>query len=427
MNPDLQRQLVRRVLGHLEHRTTDTAAGPSTVPVTAYLDPAGHERERSALFRDLPVVVAHGSQLPSPGDFVTHDASGVPLLVVRGDDGAVTAFLNVCRHRGMRLEAASCGTRKLFACPYHAWSYARDGHLHAIPHGDGFAGIDLDDRGLVRVPAAEVAGLVFVQPAARGQASLDAELASWLGPVASDLDGFGLPAAQVHAPVTMIKKLSWKLAIEVFLESYHLRAAHLVDPIGPHQRNVFPRRTIRELATSPEADWELRRHASILFHVFPNTLVLVEPEHAAVLHVWPQGPARTQVIAYTLVPTLPATEEQRIYWEASNGLLYGAIEEDLGRGEAIQLGLASGANRDLVLGAFEHAIAHFHDQVAHLVGARREPAAPHALDHAPTGPQLASHSGPHVAARVAPTARPVELRLSREPGQRGGSTSRSTS
>jgi len=102
------------------------------------------------LFRELPVQVAHGSH---------------PLLVVRGDDREVSAFLNVCRHRGTRVEDVPCGhEKKAFVRPYHAWSYARDGHLLGIPHDEGFAGIDRSGRGLGRVPAGEAGGLVWARP-----------------------------------------------------------------------------------------------------------------------------------------------------------------------------------------------------------------------------------------------------------------------
>src|SRR5206468_10095005 len=156
MQRELQHQLVRRVLAHLEHRTTDHDGHATAQPVSAYVDPARYERERVPLFRRLPLLVGHASQLAEPGDFLTHDASGVPLLIVRDNIGTVRAFLNVCRHRGTRVEAAACGAKKAFVCPYHAWSYGRDGALLSMPHSIGFAGIERD--GLVEVPCAELAG-----------------------------------------------------------------------------------------------------------------------------------------------------------------------------------------------------------------------------------------------------------------------------
>jgi hypothetical protein len=150
----------------------------------------------------------------------------------------------------------------------------------------------------------------------------------------------------------------------------------LVDPIGPHLRNVFPKRSIRELAGRelaglPESEWSLRRHANLLFHLFPSTLILVEPDHAAVLHLWPDGPTRTRLQSYTLVPEPPATDKARAYWDANNAILYGATAEDFERGESIQRGLASGANPALTFAAYEHALTHFHAHVDAQLGGPR--------------------------------------------------------
>jgi hypothetical protein len=100
---------------------------------------------------------------------------------------------------------------------------------------------------------------------------------------------------------------------------------------------------------------------------FPNTLVLVEPDHIAVSHVWPDGPEHTLVTAYTLVPETPTTDKVRAYWDANNAILYNATDEDYALGESIQAGLGSAANQDVVFAAFEHALAHFHAEVERLL------------------------------------------------------------
>lgn len=374
MDQPTQIELVRRILAHVDARTTDRDGAPTTRPVAAYLDPERYAREVERLFRGTPVAIAHRSALAAPGDFVTHDANGLPVLAVRGDDGEVRAFLNVCRHRGTRLESAPCGRKKAFTCPYHAWSYGKDGSLLAIPHEAGFGAIDRAARALAPVRVVEALGFVWLAPP-------DADVASFVGgTIARDLEGFGVPSSFAYDARTMTKAMNWKLAIDVFLEAYHLKTTHrdsiygmffdnlgLVDRLGPHLRNVFPKRTIRELATLPPESWQLRRHANVLFHLFPNTLILVEPDHAAVLHLWPDGPARTILTSYTLVPEPPATDKARAYWDANDAILYGAVEEDFAMGESIQRGLASGANTDLVFGAFEHALDHFHAAVDRVV------------------------------------------------------------
>ncbi len=373
MERSLEIALVRRALAHIDARTTDADDHPTTVATRTY-GAEDHARELEKIFRAVPLPIGHVSRIPNAGDFFTHDLAGAPLLVVRGDDGSVQAFLNVCRHRGTRVEGAPCGGAKAFVCPYHAWSYARDGKLLGIPHERGFAGVDRDARGLVRVPTSVAAGLIFVFPS---PSATPFDARAWLGPIADDLDGLGIGTSHAHRITSLEKACSWKLAIDVFLEAYHLRPTHrdtiygmffdnlgLVDRVGPHLRNVFPKRTIRELATQPEETWSLREHANILFHLFPSTLILVEPDHSAVVHVFPDGPARARLETYMLVPEPPVTEKARAYWAANDAILHNAVAEDFAMGESIQRGVASGANESFVFGAFEHALAHFHAEIA---------------------------------------------------------------
>jgi nitrite reductase/ring-hydroxylating ferredoxin subunit len=114
--------------------------------------------------RHRPTVVAHTSQLPEAGSFVTADAAGTPLLLVRQDDGSVRALANVCRHRGARVETEPAGRRKMFACPYHRWCYKRTGEIRSIPFDDGFTGVRKAALGLVEHPSARAGNLVWVVP-----------------------------------------------------------------------------------------------------------------------------------------------------------------------------------------------------------------------------------------------------------------------
>ena len=109
----------------------------ATSPVTRYTCPERFSLERQALFRMLPAIVAHSSELVEPDSFLTRELAGLPLLLTRDGAGAVHAFLNVCRHRGNRLVNAASGCRHRFVCPYHAWTWDNRGALVIVPSNRG--------------------------------------------------------------------------------------------------------------------------------------------------------------------------------------------------------------------------------------------------------------------------------------------------
>ena len=117
---------------------------------------------------DSLLVVGPASSLAKPRDFLTHADSGTPLLVIRQEDGSVRGFLNVCRHRGVRVVDEPCGNQRTFSCPYHGWTYGADGALKGIPFRQGFDEINRDERGLVGVSAIELGGLIWAMPTREG-------------------------------------------------------------------------------------------------------------------------------------------------------------------------------------------------------------------------------------------------------------------
>src|SRR5712691_9530291 len=122
----------RKLLAHLEQRTTALADGIYRNPVTDYTDPEQAAREQQLFFCDGPINIGLSALLPRPGDWMTHDYAGVPILMVRRADGSLGAFLNVCRHRGARIADGSGNGARDFACPYHGWVYGVDGALIEI-------------------------------------------------------------------------------------------------------------------------------------------------------------------------------------------------------------------------------------------------------------------------------------------------------
>jgi len=108
-------------------------------------------------------TVAHEAEIPKPGDFKTFDLGRVPLLIARGDDGVVRAFINACTHRQNQVETAPCGNRKGFECPYHRWAFKNDGSLAVCPGSEDFSPkFKKEEYGLKQVNMANVFGLILV-------------------------------------------------------------------------------------------------------------------------------------------------------------------------------------------------------------------------------------------------------------------------
>ena len=126
------------------------------------------------------------SEWAEPGAYRTDDYAGVPILVLRGRDGKLRAFLNVCRHRGAKV-AQGCGKARMFVCPYHAWTYDLDGKVRGIPDERCFPGVRPERSTLTALPLCEKHGLVWVipTPAATAQPSFDID--PWLGGLGPEL------------------------------------------------------------------------------------------------------------------------------------------------------------------------------------------------------------------------------------------------
>ena len=133
-----------------------------TIPADWYVDPRFHHLDREHVLARSWQLVGHTSQLPEPGSLFCLTAAGEPILVVRGDDGKVRGFFNVCRHRGgplaLRDERVS-----VLRCHYHGWTYGLDGHLRGVPDMAGTEEFAREDFGLVPVDLVEWEGLVFVR------------------------------------------------------------------------------------------------------------------------------------------------------------------------------------------------------------------------------------------------------------------------
>lgn len=378
MQPALQQEWLGRVRDHMAARTTDMAESVARIDIARYIDPQRLQAE-VALLRRSPIFVSFSSKLARPGDFVTHDLLGIPILVLRDMDGTLRAFLNVCRHRGAKLvwDKTGCGKRA-FTCPYHAWSYDLRGTLRGLPHEAGFTGIDRAQHNLVALAVTEAFGLVFVQP---DPAQTDYDFTGFLSRIRDDLEGFGLGNHLLHDEREIELNCNWKVVIEGGLETYHVPYAHkrtiasmfadnvaVADPLDPHMRLYFTKRNAAELVDG-EPQGTIRDYGNPLYYIFPNLIILVQPDHATVLSVLPKGTDRCIVHGGALVPPMTlrgdatGTLKADAYWDRNVKIFWDALDEDFQMGQAIQAGFRSGANSHVTFGRFEQGCAWFHDSL----------------------------------------------------------------
>ncbi|MFO0679330.1 MAG: aromatic ring-hydroxylating dioxygenase subunit alpha [Polyangiaceae bacterium] len=210
------RDLVRRFDGLLG---LDRA---STVPSGWYHDARVAELERRAVFGQSWQLVARAEQLGNPGDYVTADVAGEPVLVVRGSDGVLRAFFNVCRHRAAKVVPAECGNATRLRCNYHGWTYDLEGRLRGTPEFDGVCDFSKDANGLVPMHVEAYGPFVFVH-AGVPRGPLRHELAPIPG-VHDDamLDGLEFVERREYELAC-----NWKVFVDNYLDGgYHVNAVH---------------------------------------------------------------------------------------------------------------------------------------------------------------------------------------------------------
>jgi len=368
-----QDRLKAEIDHYLETSTTTMAEEEYLNPVGVYGDPDFARRERE-LFRTVPVVIAHESKIPNPGDFVTHDQSGVPVLVVRQEDGGVRAFINLCRHRGAKLALEDEGCARRFTCIYHAWSFKPDGSLAGIPNDDGFRGVDRSAYGLTELPCEVRHGMVWV--VLTPGASID--VAAHLGAELDDeLTSFGLAGYQVERETEIAEQANWKLLVDGFLETYHLRFLHS-DTVGPfirsncgpfkqfglHGRMVIVRsRYDREKSTGDR----FLRDIGAVYQIFPNTVLVWQSTHFERWAMFPDGDDPGRCKGYTSILAPQGQESDTRLWDTNWKILLDTVQqEDWPVARATQAGLFAGAQDTFVFGRNEPGLQHFHKTVQRL-------------------------------------------------------------
>ena len=376
---ELERIRAQTQAGRLEWQ--DSTEPETHIPVESYLSESVRDAEVERLFRPLPLIAAHASEL-APGQVLAHDDYGIPLLLTRDADGRFRAFLNVCRHRGMRLVAATeeAEPRASVVCPYHGWAYRLDGALRHRLHAEAFDDCSAADSGLVALPAEERHGLLWVVP--KPGATID--VAAWLSGLDGELPFFGVDRLVHFRTVRAEYPVNWKLIVDAFLEAYHIRVLHKEtiypffadgltagDRLGPHVLSLVARRAGVEWAkdassAAPEDMPGLCRLVTPSQVIFPNTITIFHPDYLSLVTLYPVAAGRLRWVHRMLIPAERATPDWTPHWEKTFRLIEEGVfqKEDIACAIGIQQGLASGANRHLVAGRAEQGLGWFHADVA---------------------------------------------------------------
>jgi phenylpropionate dioxygenase-like ring-hydroxylating dioxygenase large terminal subunit len=193
-----------------------------SLPGWLYFDSEFFEAEKKAFLRASPQIVCHQSEIRQPGEWRTLEYLGESVIVIRSDDGKVRAFSNVCRHRGSRVVDGSGGCAKVLTCPYHAWSYGRDGQLVGVPHRSEYPGLQTEKLGLIPVALENWRGFLF--------ATLEPGLpsvAQMMAPYEDEVEPYRFEDLQVLGRVTIRpRQLNWKTLCDNYSDHLHIPVGH---------------------------------------------------------------------------------------------------------------------------------------------------------------------------------------------------------
>ena len=310
---------------HLGHLSSPNPAGTAaaedegySLPAWIYHDPEFFEREKTAIFRKSWQVVCHVNDVPRSGDFHSFEFLGESIVVLRGEDGQLRAFHNVCRHRAARLVDGSkghCGRR--ITCPYHAWTYSLDGRLVGVPDRQAFPGLDTSRHGLAPLDLEVFLGFVFVRlepglPSVREMAA----------PYAQEMALYRMEELVPNGRVTLRpRSVNWKNVGDNYSDGLHITVAH------PGLTRLFGRSYGVEaqpwidkmwgtLRDEPSSNWSERLYQRVLpevphlpperqrqwtyFKLWPNIAFDIYPDQIDFMQFLPVSPTETLIreIAY---------------------------------------------------------------------------------------------------------------------------------
>jgi len=406
----------RDIAGSLEIAANDGLADSERggLPWWTYFNDELLEVEKQELFRKCWQLACHVSDIPEPGDYMCFDIVGERALVVRGKDGVVRAFHNVCRHRGSRVvadEQGQCGSA--LVCPFHGWSYNLDGTLRAVPQKRTLPDLDPVEHGLIPLEHEIWNGFVFVRFLQSEQPSVaslmrdyDAEIAPYRMADVQPLTGIEYDELPVN----------WKAVRDVDNEGYHVAMAHpsLQDLYGRQYEDQRHRsgmaRAFAEFNAGPGKLWSVRHYKKLLPEaahlpethrrawwyagLFPNTVLMLYPDCIGFYQEYPLAVDRTvQRSAY--YGLADDSRDMKLARYLSNRIDRSTAEEDKQLIRWSWEAMQSSAFAGYILSDLEVGVRDYHDRLRQVIPA-------FTLEEEPSAGSLAEVNTALLASRNAP-------------------------
>ncbi len=341
----MQSSIEQILSGYDDHAPLSRA---STIPAAWCIDPRIAELERLNVFSKTWQLVGRTEQLQNPGQFISTIVAGEPIVVVRGNDGVLRAFYNVCRHHAAAVVTQPCGVASILHCPYHGWNYGLDGSLKGMPEFDGVDNFERSQNGLVpiRVETWECFVFINLDNAAHS-------LTEFLGGLVPRVAPLGISKLHYFDRRTYDIACNWKVFVDNYLDGgYHVPHLHKgLNSVLDYKQYTIENEDRYCLQSSPmvsstedaatgstrkgDRAWYFWQHPNVMINCYAgymdtNLVIPIDVDHCRVIFDFYFA---------------DVSEAAREYNEQSVNVGNRVQEEDLGICEDVQRGLKSRAYR----------------------------------------------------------------------------------
>ncbi len=374
-------------------KSVPTSVEDFGLPGWTYHDPDYFAVEMDRVIRPAWQIVCHGSDIRAAGDWRTIDLLGESAVVVRGEDGVVRAFVNVCRHRGMRIVDGDAGCAKKLVCPYHAWVYELDGRLSGVPMRGDYPALDMAATGLVAVDVEVWQGFIFVRLRDNGGPSV----AEMMAPAEAEIAPYKFAEMlPIGTPWSRPRNVNWKNVGDNYSDNLHIPVAHdglsrLFGKSYAIEAHGWVDRMSGEIVDRPSANFWERFYQTHLPHVdhlpeaaqrkwvywklWPNMAFDIYADQIDFMHWVPVSPTVTmlRVMSYALPDD---RREMRLVRYANERINRVVNAEDTWLIERVQAGMGSAYFTAGPLAASEVCLRGFANRLRGIIPETRMPHPP---------------------------------------------------